>query len=241
MNTPYIILLSLIIVIIANTLYLNRAVPIISDVSIINLETSKDRWAIISSDLYKFRPLTIIKWKGVYGKDLSEDDLIREGIPHRMYAPGYKDYDHSEKYKRGVIGCYLSHKKLLQYLNTLDVNPGAGHLILEDDINIEPHILSHWRSVEQNLDPTWDIVYFGINPNYVRGEDKHGFRKAISDGMGTYAYMIKHSSIPSLLKEIETINAPIDVMYSNSFQRLNCYVLSDIMVKPKPETKSTIK
>jgi len=240
MKTYYILLILLIVLILYTINYLNRKVPIISDVSVINLERSKDRWYDIQLELIKLFPLKVSRWSATDGKQLTIKDMINEKIPESIY--GVKGFDKplNETNKYGVMGCYLSHKKLLKYLETLNVNPNDGHLILEDDIYIKSDTLTHWRKIYKNLNPNWDIVYFGVNDKCKRDKDINGFKKAIHTGWGTYGYMVKHSSIPKILEKIDVMDDAIDAKYSRLFSELNCYILSDIKIYVT-DVKSTIQ
>ena len=243
MKKDYIIILILILIIIIYTNYLNRKVPIIHDVHIINLERSKDRWYDVQLELSKLHPLKVKRWPATDGKTLSKNDYISENIPKRIYGAEGFNNPLNERNKFGVIGCFLSHKKLLQYLQSLNVPKNHGHLILEDDIYIKSDTLTHWRKIYKNLNPNWDIVYFGIEnngKNYEKGPSIGGFEKVKNGSWGCYGYMVKHSTLPNILEKLKFMDDAIDAVYNKNLNTFNCYALSDIKITVT-NVKSTIQ
>lgn len=189
---------------------------IISDIHYINLDRSVDRRIEIEKELKKIKGIPVTRWKAVDGNQLSKDYINKIcKYPNGVYT--------NEKRKNGEIGCYLSHKTLLEHLLKLNVNPEVGHLILEDDAIIDHKFLYKWNKLIPHLPSDWDMVYFGIlfnNGTIINS--KNGIGKLIR-GCGTHGYMVKHSSIPKILEKINIMTEPIDELYENLFDEFNVY------------------
>jgi GR25 family glycosyltransferase involved in LPS biosynthesis len=138
--------------------------------------------------------------------------------------------------KPGVIGCWLSHKRLLRHLGSLStVSSSVGHLILEDDVDIPADFADRWASVRGYIPSDWDVVYFGVGkptgvpvaPGVLRA-----IKKEDSGNTGTYAYLVRHGAIPAILKKLEFMSSPIDKQYYKMFTDLKVYILDPPLVSP---------
>jgi GR25 family glycosyltransferase involved in LPS biosynthesis len=216
----------------------DSSVPIIKDVYVINLDGSKDRWANVQREFSKLGSLPVIRWSAIDGRKMTRDEMRAEKIPHTMFPETVKDPKLRER-RRGEIGCYLSHRKLLEYLATLDCSPDEGHLILEDDVTIHPDILSRWKTAATHLDPDWGLFYFGLSGNIKQGESRHGISPLLS-GWGAYGYVVRHSNLSQLLSKAATMTEPIDDIYQRHYEQLGAYVLTPHLILPNGDTRSTI-
>ena len=201
---------------------IQNQVPIIHDVYIINLDKSKDRWTKLQPQLKKLKPIPCIRWSATDGRKLSEDQMLNLGIPFNMLPSDPSVKESNKEARKGEIGCYQSHKQLLEYLNTLEVHPDAGHLILEDDAVIEDTFLSVWNEKAQYVPKDWGLFYFGLRENAELGRPKHGIAK-LKKTWGTYGYMVKHSRIPEILRTITPMTGPIDAILQENYKKLNAY------------------
>ena len=194
-------------------------------------------------------PKPIQRWQAAYGK---EEDREQIGMDDGVDTIITKSSD-SEENKRspkvlnkpGEVGCWLSHKRLLTHLHKGDYPPNFGHLICEDDIIVPHDFMAKWNKIRQTIPTDWDMIYFGarqihgirINENLLRWRnDKREF-----SNWGTYAYMVRHRSIGSILNKLERMSAPIDVQYYRMLGHMNIYII-DPELLPVNETdfKSSI-
>ena len=61
-----------------------------------------------------------------------------------------------------VIGCHMSHKKILQMvINDDDIKDDDLILIFEDDVIIPDNFIEQIKKLEKYFPPTWDIIYLG--------------------------------------------------------------------------------
>lgn len=128
----------------------------ISDSWYINLDRSPERRKQVEQETKKLGSIPVNRWKATEGAALTEKDFVLHGIP-AWSRPGFaKD----EKKRKGELGCAVSHKTLLQHLNTLQVAPNTGHLILEDDIIIEKDMPSAWNKAFKAVGPDWGYDIF---------------------------------------------------------------------------------
>lgn len=232
------ILVTAVIALILLVISHDSSIPIIKDVYVINLDGSKDRWANVQREFPKLGSLPVTRWPAIDGRKMTRDEMRAAKIPATMFPETIKDPKLRER-RRGEIGCYLSHRKLLEYLETLDCDPDDGHLILEDDVTIHPDLLERWKAAAAHLDPAWGLFYFGLSGNIRQGESRHGISPLFS-GWGAYGYVVRHSSLPQLLSKAATMTEPIDDIYQRHYEQLGAYVLTPHLILPNGDTRSTI-
>jgi GR25 family glycosyltransferase involved in LPS biosynthesis len=214
------------------------SIPIIHDVHIINLDKSKDRWSNLQPQLKKLVPLPCIRWSATDGRKLSEEQMLEEGIPPTM-LPSIDTTQPNKEGRKGEIGCYLSHRKLLEHLTTLNVDPDVGHLILEDDVIIDTTLLTSWNTSYKYLPKDWGLFYFGLRENAELGPAKYGIAK-LKKTWGTYGYMVKHSKIPEILRTIQPMTGPIDAILQDNYTKLHAYAFVTPKIYQHGDSKSTI-
>ncbi len=137
-----------------------RAKPVhISNVYVINMDKSKDRWDEVKVAAEK-ADVPIKRWRAVDGKQIGEDDARRHNVSKLIVRHT------KEKMQPGVVGCYLSHKTLLQHLETQSAHSADAHLILEDDAAIPVDFWEQWNTFAAELPADWDIVQICVTyPN----------------------------------------------------------------------------
>jgi GR25 family glycosyltransferase involved in LPS biosynthesis len=209
----------------------------ILDIWYINLDRSKDRNESLKKELKKLPPLPTYRWRAVDGKELSEKDILALDVPH-WARPDFAPKDKT-KQRANEIACFLSHRTLLEHLQKRGGNPEDGHLILEDDIQIYPDLVSKWNTALQGLDRDWDMIFLGysIEKEVFEVENNLGVPESLA---GTYAYAVKHKSIPKILDTLEVIYDPIDEVYSREIGTLNILAFEVPLVSPG-KAKSTIR
>jgi GR25 family glycosyltransferase involved in LPS biosynthesis len=209
----------------------------ITDIWYINLDRSPDRNRSVQKELQKLPRLPVKRWTAVDGKDLTDEDIQALRIPNWSrpeFAPKEKS-----KQRKNEIACFLSHRTLLEHLQTLPANPEDAHLIVEDDIEVLPNLVSQWNTAVQGLDSEWDMIFLGysIHKEVFQVKDNLGVPESLA---GTYAYAVKHKSIPKILNTLQVIYDPIDEVYSREIGNLKILAFEKPLVSPG-KAKSTIR
>ena len=238
-------LIPVLILLIVATVFYYRATPSIDDIWVLNLDKDKERFQAIL-DQEPLLPQKVNRWSATYGKELSRDEAHRDGISRTISTRS--DVILSKKnlkvtHAEGEIGCWLSHKRLLKHLNTLNVSPNFGHLVLEDDVVFDKDFLRKWNTIKQSIPGDWDFIYFGIghprgdriNENVIRWSNTKGWANH-----GAYAYMVRHRAVPHILKKIRFMTAAIDDEYFYALENLNVYIIDPPLISADHEVESTI-
>jgi GR25 family glycosyltransferase involved in LPS biosynthesis len=213
--------------------------PHVKDIWIINLEEDKDRMESINAQTAHISDITH-RWPATVGKELVRETIRKEGVGYAMTRTGDQTQDKAGVLRNaGVVGCFLSHKRLLQHLATLKVPEYYGHLILEDDVTMPADFLKPgdaWHGLYKLIPNNWDVIYFGITepvgkpvaPGILKARTAHNGK----GNWGTHAYMVRHGSIPKILKHLEYMNDAIDEQYNLKFDTWNVYVLHPALITP---------
>ncbi len=144
---------------------------------IINIFRRKDRWEKVSKH-FDEHSVRSERWDAVDGKEYSMSEYIKD-----VFAGN--DFD----YRRGVLGCALSHLDLWKYLSVSNVINSI--VIFEDDITFANNFKDIWNNIyypqitlenksKSTFEPevqcalehsskstsksTWDIIYLGGPP-----------------------------------------------------------------------------
>jgi GR25 family glycosyltransferase involved in LPS biosynthesis len=209
----------------------------IKDIWYINLDRSVDRKKSLETELKKLPSMPTYRWRAVDGKDLSEKEIQALGVPN-WSRPEFAPKD-KIKQRANEIACFLSHRSLLEKLKSLPTNPEDGHLIIEDDIIILPNLVKQWNKALQGIHNDWDMIFLGysVHKEIFQVKDNLGIPESLA---GTYAYAVKHKSIPKILETLEIIYDPIDEVYSREIGNLNILAFERPLVSPG-KAKSTIR
>ena len=207
----------------------------IADVWYINLDRSSDRRTYIENETSKLL-IPVKRWSAVDGSKLTDEDFNKHNIP-AWSRPSFA-LESKQKTRFGEIGCFLSHKSLLQHLNTLDTPSDMAHLILEDDAKIDDNFIEKWNISINTVDPSWDIIFVGLLGNNVN-DVKSGIGKP-EYITGTHAYVVKQSSLDKIIAHIDIIYDPIDEVYAKGINKLNIYALSPSKINQGGAPTSTI-
>jgi hypothetical protein len=206
---------------------------------VINLENCSDRWA-------KFKNMDVNRWNATNGREISRDEGFMDGVSSiimRITNCSRVEYYASTKIENnhGKIGCWLSHKKLLQHLLTLKYNDSYPHLILEDDVCLDK--LNEWDNISKLIPSDWDMVYIGIiNPDLSQPIGSGIYRGVTSTNCtknyGTHAYFVKHGSIPGILENLRFMTHEIDIQLNFLFDTKKVYILDPPIVTLSKEHSS---
>jgi GR25 family glycosyltransferase involved in LPS biosynthesis len=202
----------------------------IDDIWVINLDRDTERWNHMRDITARFGGI-VHRFPGMDGKTITERDSIhKEGVGFYFTRISGKGMD--EFINKGVVGCWLSHKRLLTHLSKQDHQNDYGHLVLEDDVVLPDDFLSGndvWSKISKYIPGDWDIVYLGMAEDAKGSPIADNIVKLSSSGKsqhGTYAYLVKHGSIKTkLLPGLRFMTDSIDEQYSTLFDDINAYCI----------------
>lgn len=206
--------------------------PQISSINVINLDRDIKRW----NSMYaqgKNLGLTLNRFSAIYGKDIPYEKMRSLGIGNSMVRSNRQDSKNEKLNNLGVVGCYLSHRTLLEQLSTHDALASHGHLILEDDILLPSDFLQkngRWGLLSKRIPEDWDIIFLRMwKPDGVIIAP--GVMKLRSDpnkrtNLGAFAYIVRHGSIRSkILPWLDYMIDAYDEHLNLRFNSWNVYLL----------------
>ena len=216
----------------------------IRDIWVINMDTDVERWKTIETTTRHMKAF-LHRWPATVGKNMQRTAAHMEGVSqmvilHTDCPPGEYYSKTSVENNAGKVGCWLSHKRLLQYLQTLSLPDTHAHLIVEDDIMFHDGFLEDWSQISRKVPNAWDMIYLGIHkPILNKPVDKPVYRGVTSHtdsgNWGTHAYIVKHGSIPTILSKLRFMTHEIDVQYNLYFDELNVFVIYPNILRLHPE------
>lgn len=230
--------LIILIVILSCIILFPRDFVTIDDTWVINLDKDTERRVHIENQA-KEHNIKIQRWPATYGKTEQADKAYKDGVSGIILFQS--DIKRPEKQNignnnLGAVGCWLSHKRLLQHLSKLPVSGSHGHLILEDDINLEG--INKWEIIAKEIPADYDMVFLSMNHPICKEERKihNHVYKAITtyDGngnWGTQAYLVRHRSLAKILSKLKFMSHPIDEQYNFNFDSLNVYIVQPSLLQ----------
>ena len=127
----------------------NKTVEI-PHIFVVNLDRAKSRWEHIQ-EVMKNAELNVERLPGVDGRTLTKQELNTVSTKiGTFFQP------------RGVIGCYLSHRRFWQYV--VDRNYSSS-IIFEDDVRLIPGFKNKLTTSLQKLENDkfeYDVIFLGI-------------------------------------------------------------------------------
>ena len=236
---------AVVLVLAALAFFLRPVAPAIDDIWFINLDKDTERLAFFESHAAEL-PRKPQRWPGTYGK--SEDRMAawRDGVAFLWSTvPDEAENKRTSTIlsRPGVLGCWLSHKRLLKHLASLPVASSHGHLIMEDDVHLVPEFTAKWETVRHHVPSDWDIVYLGcgkengtpVNPHVIRAKNDQR-----SANTGCFGYLVRHGFLPHMLKQLEYMNAPIDVQLYRMVTDQHVYIVKPHLIYTDEHMVSTI-
>ena len=206
--------------------------PHISSIDVINLDRDRKRWESIQSQGERLG-LDVRRFPAIYGKDIPYTRMRSLGVGNAMVRANRHDHKGESLHNLGVVGCFLSHRSLLESLATRNVPESDGHLILEDDVQLPEDFLQangRWDRLRRGVPHDWDIISFRMwHPN--GKEVAPGVWKLTSDpskrtNLGAFAYVVRHGSIRTkLLPWLHYMNDAYDEQLNLQFGAWNVYLL----------------
>lgn len=224
--------------------YTKKQSPFINDIWVVNLDKDTKRYAYFMN-MAKHLPAQINRWPATDGRTETRASASKEGVS--TFLTKSMNNEEVQKsnvilFKPGVIGCWLSHKRLLRHLSSLKVDNQYGHFIVEDDIIVPFDFSKKWESLRHTIPTDWDIVYLGIggaHGNKIHQNVLQWRNDIYSANWGTYAYLVRHGALPFILSKLQFMDSPIDVQFYRHFSPLNIYILDPPLITTG-ELESTI-
>ncbi len=177
---------------------------------VINLERCKDRWKKTKNRLHAIG-IEPKKWAASdkYSKEIKEEYKKLKGLKIGMSI--------------GVFACYVSHKKLWEYLYKIEV-PYA--IIFEDDIVFGDNIKQKdiINIIKNSIG--FNIIFLGYTcPNRPLFSDQY-----VVEGGGTclHAYVVSRKGLENLLKLKHDFSFPIDKLTKDFSENNLCYLSKNI-------------
>jgi GR25 family glycosyltransferase involved in LPS biosynthesis len=178
---------------------------------------------------FKERGLDVEFFDGINGAKFG----LRTTIPYKDDNPEGDDYFITA----GHIGCILSHYMLWKTLMYL---PYDEILIFEDDVILSENFVNKFQEYKTQLPDDWQYTFVGhccMPPNEHQTKITDNVITTSHSPMCTHAYMIKKSSIPTLLDTNHIAWAHIDIqIQKRSLKKMQHYVF----VPPLAEQQSTL-
>lgn len=223
--------------------------PMIATAHVINLDRDvKKLESFRKQPLSSLLPVPVERWAATYGKDLNPRTLPAQGIGNLTVCAGKGTYKEQWKELRnqGAIGCFLSHRSLLQHCATLQVPDTAGHLILEDDALVDKDVRTKWDAVRNHIPTDWDIVYLGINVpkghSIGNGVSKLYAVRDSTGNWGTHGYLVRHGALRTkILPQLRFMFEAVDGQLNAFFDEWNCYAIAPQLITVDKSLESTIQ
>jgi GR25 family glycosyltransferase involved in LPS biosynthesis len=190
----------------------------IASAHVINMDESKERWEAVRG-LATAAKIPVERFPAV---DVRGVPYAEAAKVYPVHAALLKTlYNVSEQ---GAVGCFFSHRGLLEHLadKHADVGDDYAHLVLEDDAMFTTNFTVHWAdlwSEIESLQGGWDIVMLGLLKRSLTPVPNHFLLGTIGvphKNFGTQAYIVRHGSIPVLLRELTRMTAPVDIQYTRA-------------------------
>ena len=159
MKASYVLLLCAAISLLIVLRYLQSAPARLLSAHVINMDSSVERLGEFMATA-RAAKLDVVRWPAYNGHNICEADLTPMKLSKYIYKYG------QEHNQPGLLGCYVSHRSLLNHLASTSARAGDAHLILEDDAYVPPDFWAQWAAVAAELPDDWDVVQLGVTfPN----------------------------------------------------------------------------
>ena len=230
-NTFYIptIVISLVILIVIYMVFLRRAT--ISDIYVINLDSSIDRLQKFTEQA-EAHGLPFKRWPAIDGRELSKIEL------RKMGASAWSLNQFNKK-RQGELGCYFSHTSIWKEAST-QFPSNTGVLIFEDDVILDPNFQQKLDSLLTKVPRDWDGLFLGYGNGKFFDESNADIKK-LKKFEGCYAYILRKSSLPKILPYVYLAAEPVDTVLVDLAERgiITLYATTEKIAFPGDQ-KSTI-
>ncbi|UYM17182.1 glycosyltransferase family 25 protein [Endozoicomonas euniceicola] len=201
-------------------------------VYVLNLDKSADRMASMVKVL-DAASIRYTRFSALDGDVMSVPMMLEQGLVDTRWTPTPKYHWlhhnrrttgsqalHSYPLSARTAACALSHKKILERASRA-LHSSEDVMIFEDDVRI-PVGSDFWRLYEESyrsLPDNWDILFLGAWDNRCLRDrvtetlytTAYSTEDASTDcHSGTYAWVIRHTSIPKILEKLNPLHEEID-------------------------------
>lgn len=200
---------------------------------IINLDRREDRWEKVHKKLLDSNIVCFERYSAFDGQKLVWDDTMKKLFEIDDDKPRNKTHD----YRRGILGCSLSHYTLWKKMVKDTKSDDEIWIILEDDINFVPDFANQWSKLYPKLkkDKSWGLFFFSFNDSHIDYGDEYIFNGDTSIrlfgnqlrnyGAGAYGYAIRRWAANELIEiaKKERIQRQIDWFMFDNFSKIRSY------------------
>ena len=198
----------------------------------INLDKSPQRWTELQTRARE-QGIPIQRFPAVDGRELSKQEI-------RELGGAFWGIQDLTPKRKGEIGCFLSHRKLLYSLSQLPYDDTTAYLILEDDIFFAPNFLKQLQDACLNAPEDWDMLFFGHGRFETIGHTPNPLYQKLYYTSGAFGYCVRARFIPTILPYLTVFGEPIDVIYYRMMKVYNMYSLKRNIIRHDNDGKSTI-
>jgi len=153
-------------------------------------------------------------------------DTISTNHYNVLFEEVTKDYDEDfikHNYKKGALGCLLSHLKIVIDAKNKNYN---SILILEEDFLIKNNFNEEYLNVVDKIPTNWDFIYFGKKQGVSNLKLVNEMVYIPNDTTwATHAICIKHTIFDALIDTYTPLKLPVDLLLITLYDKYNFYVL----------------
>jgi GR25 family glycosyltransferase involved in LPS biosynthesis len=208
---------------------------------VINLDRSPDRLVAFKTRAAAAGLGDVQRWAATDTRRITKEQTIAAGVEGDLYDAAAK------KGSFGVIGATLSHRRLLQHLETVTADPADLHAIFEDDAQIPQDFLARWEHVKPFLPADYDVVYFGYTfPNQhkvcgpINAANPAWMNGGKTGNVGVFAYAVRHGALPKINAYMAHSHTAFDNQLAQMGTAWGLYYVSPEIVPHDYEVASTI-
>jgi GR25 family glycosyltransferase involved in LPS biosynthesis len=132
---------------------------------------------------------------------------------------------------RGVIGCYLAQRNLLNKIaKNIPNTPNApeGTLILEDDVVFPKTFQKDLERIYPEVPDDWDVLFLGrtsiagkkVSEHIIKINPRH------KSNSGNWAYLVKNTTLKKkILPRLKIMKDAIDYQFNHMSNKVNMYII----------------
>lgn len=186
----------------------------------INLERRPDRRQETEAELSRVR-IPAERIEAVDGQwEITEDDLVSHHRRRRDPGTGKSDQNtwRTEDAIAGLIGCVLSHQKMLdRAIHDVQEAGCPAALLMEDDVQFGPQFRPRWERTVLHAPDHWQVLVLGGNPV---GRFSSVSPNVVTSPGGVYcthAYVVKAAALRRLRSLIDNRWMDLDLQWRPMF------------------------
>jgi glycosyl transferase family 25 len=208
---------------------------------VINLDRSPERLAAFKARAAAAGFGDVQRWAAMDAKGITREAALTANVAGTLYDSAVK------RKTLGMIGATLSHRRLLQHLETVVADPQDLHAVFEDDAKIPSDFLARWKHIKAHLPSDYDIVYFGYtfpNQHKVSGPINAANPAWVNGGkngnVGAFAYAVRHGALSKINAHMAHSHTAFDDQLAEKATTWGIYYVSPELIPHDYDTVSTI-